>query len=65
MHPPQEIEMRPRYVREYGCVQCQTGHRQPDPLYEEHLYYQSKHGWYEVLDKTQWDPPANLGRSGR
>jgi hypothetical protein len=39
-----------RLVREYGCVRCQTRHRLGlDPEYQEHLYWQSKHGWYDRL----------------
>jgi hypothetical protein len=30
--------------REYGCVRCQTYHIEGDPLFEEHLYFQSKQG---------------------
>lgn len=42
-----------RPVREYGCCQCDRAglpryHREGlDPEYGPHLYWQSKHGWYE------------------
>lgn len=29
---------------EYGCVKCQTWHREDEPIYAEHLCWQSKHG---------------------
>ena len=29
---------------EYGCVRCQSYHRECDALYGPHLYFQSKHG---------------------
>ena len=37
-----------RLVREYGCTICQQWHIQGlDPLYDDHLMLQSKHGWRE------------------
>lgn len=38
----------PVVLREYGCTRCQTYHREPDPLYREHLVWQSKHSYREV-----------------
>lgn len=39
----------PEFVREYGCTVCQQLHREgSDPLFEPHLYHQSKHGWHYV-----------------
>ena len=40
---PEQI-VRALTRREYGCVKCQTYHVEGDPLYEAHLYFQSKHG---------------------
>lgn len=40
-------------VRDYGCVKCQKYHREGDLLYEEHLYFQSKHSireWNEHVE---------------
>jgi hypothetical protein len=35
----------PTPITEYGCVRCQKYHRKGlDAEYEDHLYYQSKHG---------------------
>ena len=28
----------------YGCVKCQEIHYEGQPIYREHLLYQSKHG---------------------
>lgn len=37
-----------RPIREYGCCQCQKYHREGlDDEYEPHLFFQSKHGWYD------------------
>ena len=33
-----------RHIEEYGCCQCQAWHQKGDPLYDAHLYFQSKHG---------------------
>lgn len=36
-------------VREYGCVLCQTFHREGrDADFVPHLMFQSKHGWRYV-----------------
>lgn len=41
-------------IRAYGCVQCQREHRRNlDHEYEQHIYYQSKHGTY-------WRAPRNM-----
>ncbi len=34
----------PVEVKEYGCVVCQAWHREGTPLYDPHLWHQSKHG---------------------
>jgi hypothetical protein len=54
MHLPCRTNKVPT-VREFGCTRCQAFHvREIDPeLYEQHLYFQSKHGWRER--------PATLG----
>ena len=28
----------------YGCCKCQIYHYSIDPIYKEHIYFQSKHG---------------------
>ncbi len=28
----------------YGCVKCQTTHYKAQPIYRQHLLFQSKHG---------------------
>lgn len=34
-----------RPITEYGCVRCQRYHAEGlDPLYQDHLFHQSKHG---------------------
>lgn len=36
----------------YGCVKCQIYHLEDEPIYKEHIYYQSKHGiqqWSEAV----------------
>jgi len=31
-------------IDSYGCCKCQVRHYEGDPLYNDHLKYQSKHG---------------------
>lgn len=42
------VSYLPVVVREYGCVRCQGDHREGEPLYAEHLPWQSRHGIREV-----------------
>lgn len=45
---PEPTTERHPQVREYGCVKCQKHHRQYlDPEYDDHLFWQNKHGWRE------------------
>lgn len=37
--------MSANFVREYGCVLCQSDHREGDALFAAHLHHQAKHGW--------------------
>lgn len=46
-------------VRQYGCVKCQTTHTEPDPLFQEHIIHQSKHGWKWVAVEPGRNQPAN------
>lgn len=46
-------------VRQYGCVKCQTTHTEPDPLFQEHIIHQSKHGWKWVAVEPRRNQPAN------
>lgn len=46
-------------VRQYGCVKCQTTHTEPDPLFQEHIIHQSKHGWKWVAVEPERNQPAN------
>ena len=40
-------------MKAYGCVQCQKHHAERDgAIYREHLYFQSKHGIYDVSEAT-------------
>lgn len=34
-------------LHEYGCTLCQKFHREWEAIYREHLYFQSKHGYYQ------------------
>jgi hypothetical protein len=33
-----------KYIRYYGCVECQRDHFEDEGLYKPHLLRQSKHG---------------------
>lgn len=48
------IDLHPRRVAYYGCVRCQKQHEEDDPLFWEHIYWQSKHGVQEYSDPTKW-----------
>jgi hypothetical protein len=49
-----------RYLREYGCCKCQQFHREDEPIYEEHIMRQSKHGWRDSMKLGCWiDRPPN------
>ena len=58
-----------RPIREYGCTRCQVYHIQGlDPLYDDHLMWQSKHGWSErfptpneVLKRIGMEPEETKG----
>jgi hypothetical protein len=43
-----KAESAPVRMRQYGCVKCQTIHTEPEPLFQEHIMHQSKHGWNYV-----------------
>ena len=50
------IDLHPKRVVDYGCVRCQQYHEEGDPLYEEHKFFQSKHGIREWVDDSRWEP---------
>lgn len=31
-------------INQYGCVKCQARHYEDEPIYQEHISFQSKHG---------------------
>lgn len=45
--------LRPIELRRYGCCRCQSYHTEPDPLFEQHLFHQSKHGW-NPINRFRW-----------
>ena len=51
-----DIETRHRKVKEFGCVLCQKWHREGEPLYQDHILFQSKHGIRERPDPNAFVP---------
>jgi hypothetical protein len=51
--------MRPIFIRAYGCTRCQLWHYErvgaEAELFQNHLMWQSKHGWTEILDRDAWE----------
>lgn len=49
LHPPACTDARYLHVvlAEYGCCRCQGYHREGEPLFEPHLFWQSKHSYRE------------------
>ena len=39
-----------QYMRSYGCVKCQREHYSDQPIFAEHVGWQSKHGMRTVPD---------------
>ena len=51
------INTQPKTITDYGCTKCQRFHeKDTDPLYEEHLFFQSKHGIRQWIDCTRYEP---------
>jgi len=47
---PHTIDPRATY-RGYGCTVCQKDHVEGDPLFDLHLYFQAKHGTYQITGR--------------
>ena len=35
-------------INYYGCVKCQDYHYEPEPIYQDHILSQSKHGLFKT-----------------
>ena len=48
------------YVNHYGCVKCQKRHFEDQELYQEHIYWQSKHGIESMSIEQRMEIAANF-----
>jgi hypothetical protein len=59
-----------KWVQSYGCVRCQQRHYTGQPIYQQHILHQSKHGIsYQKagpsVDWTQTDNSAERSEERR
>jgi hypothetical protein len=59
-NPQRRDDSMPLTIREYGCTRCQKWHTEAEPLFKDHLAFQSKQGIRSRLALDQHRPTSCL-----